>query len=159
MASNQFYELLNRGTIEGLEPDAIAGTSLAISGAASVGGAMAVTGTLTGSTVVANEFQGDVASDAVSFGGGTAVTKVVTATATLNFGEIAAAGTEDKTISVPGAVTGDAVAFSLPAAINAGLVFNAFVSAADTVTVRASNISAAPIDAASASFRVAVIHF
>lgn len=47
MASNQFYELLQRGTIEGLEPDAIVGTSLAVSGNATVGGTLGVTGGVT----------------------------------------------------------------------------------------------------------------
>lgn len=49
MASNQFYELLNRGTIEGLEPDAIVGTQLTISGNSTVGGTLGVTGAITAS--------------------------------------------------------------------------------------------------------------
>lgn len=158
MASNEFYELLNSGTIDGLEPDAIVGSSLVVSGTASIGGALTAA-SVVAATVSANTLLGDVKSDAVSFGGGTSVTKIVTATATLDFGSIAVAASEDKTITVTGAVTGDAVAFSLPAAIDAGLVFNAFVSAANTVTVRATNVTAAPIDAASAVFRVVAIHF
>ena len=50
----------------------------------------------------------------------------------------------------------DAVSLGLPAAPAAGLLFNAFVSAANTVTVRASNITAAPVDAASATYRATV---
>jgi len=153
MASNQFYELLNRGTIDGLEPEAIAGSSLAISGSGTVGGSLTVTGGVTAAVT------GNVVSNSVAIGGGTAITKVLTATAALDFGSIAAAGSEDKTITVAGAAVGDAVAFSLPAAIDAGLVFNAFVTAADTVTIRATNVTGGAIDAASATFRVVVIKF
>lgn len=82
---------------------------------------------------------------------------LLTATDTLDFAEIAAAGSAALTITVTGAAVGDAVALGLPAAIESGLVFNGFVSAADTVTVRATNITAAPIDAASAAFTATVI--
>lgn len=85
-------------------------------------------------------------------------TAALIATATLDFGSIAAGnGVADLTITVTGAAVGDPVALSLPAAINSGLVFNAFVSAANTVKVRATNISAGAINPASASFTVAVI--
>lgn len=82
---------------------------------------------------------------------------VLTASAALDYAVIAAGAQADKTIAVPGAALGDAVSLGLASVPAAGLVFNAFVSAADTVTVRASNISAAPVDPASASFRVDVI--
>lgn len=81
---------------------------------------------------------------------------IITATAALDFPSIAANAKADLTITVTGATVGDAVFLGLPAAPAAGLVFNAFVSAANTVTVRASNTSAAPVDAASATYRVVV---
>lgn len=81
---------------------------------------------------------------------------IITATATLDFPSIAANAKADLTITVTGAAVGDAVFLGLPAAPAAGLVFNAFVSAANTVTVRASNTSAAPVDAASATYRAIV---
>ena len=90
-------------------------------------------------------------------GSGATITKVLTATASLNFPSISAAGQQDLTISVPGAAVGDEVVMSLPAAPAAGLVFNAFVSATDTVTIRASNITASPIDPAAATFGVIVL--
>ncbi len=80
----------------------------------------------------------------------------LTAVATLDFPSIAAAAKADLTITVNGAVVGDAVFLGLPAAPAAGLVFNAFVSAANTVTVRASNTSSSAVDAASASYRAVV---
>lgn len=87
-------------------------------------------------------FTGPVQSDnGFIIGTGDIISGVLKATATLNFAEIAAAGSADLTITVTGA---------------AGLVFNAFVSAANTVTVRASNITASPVDADSASYTVVV---
>lgn len=87
---------------------------------------------------------------------GEATRSDLTGAAALDFASIAAAASEDKTITVPGAAVGEAVSLGLPAAPAAGLVFNGFVSAANTVTVRATNISAAPVDAASATYRATV---
>lgn len=81
----------------------------------------------------------------------------LTATATLNFASIAAAAYEDLPIAVAGAAVNDSVVAGLPAAPTAGIVFNMFVSAANTVTVRATNITAAPVDPASATYRATVI--
>lgn len=91
--------------------------------------------------------------------GGSTVTKILTATAALDFGLIAAAASADLTITVTGAAVNHSVTLGLPAAPTAGIVYQAFVSAADTVTVRATNITAAGIDPASQTFRVTVIGF
>lgn len=80
----------------------------------------------------------------------------LTATAALDFAAIAAAASADLTIAVAGAAVGDSVELGLPAVPAAGLIFNGFVSAADVVTVRASNITAAGVDAASATYRATV---
>lgn len=82
---------------------------------------------------------------------------ILTATAALNFPSIAAAASADLTITVAGAAVNDTVAIGLPAAPTAGIVFNVFVSAANTVTVRATNITAGAVDTASATYRVTVI--
>lgn len=82
---------------------------------------------------------------------------VLTATAALDFASIAAAGSADLTITVAGAAVGDSVSVGLPAAPTAGLIFMTFVSAANTVTVRATNITAGAVDAASATYRATVI--
>lgn len=87
------------------------------------------------------------------------IAKLLTATAALDFPLIAAAGTQDLTIPVTGAATGDAAFVGLPAAPDAGVVFNAWVSAADTVTIRATNVTAVGINPASATFRVTVMGF
>jgi predicted RecA/RadA family phage recombinase len=85
--------------------------------------------------------------------------KFLFGTATLDFPSTGAAGTQDLTITVTGAAVGDMVICSLPAAINAGLVFNAFVSAADTVKIRCQNLTAGALDPASATFNVVVLKF
>ena len=90
-------------------------------------------------------------------GDGNTITKVLSGSASLNFGSIGAAAQADLTITITGAAVGDEVVMALPAAPAAGLIFNAFVSAADTVTIRASNITAAPIDPAAATFGAIVI--
>lgn len=78
------------------------------------------------------------------------------ATATLDFASINAVSSADLTITLPGAAVGNTVSLGLPAAPQAGLVFFAFVSAANTVTVRAMNITAGALDAASASYTVSI---
>jgi hypothetical protein len=85
---------------------------------------------------------------------GLRLTGALSATATLNFASIAAGASEDLTITLTGAVVGDSVDLGLPAAPTAGIVFIAFVSAADTVTVRATNITGGAVDPASATYRV-----
>lgn len=80
----------------------------------------------------------------------------LTGSATLDFGSIAGAGAADLTITVTGAASGDPVALGLPTAPAAGIAFNAFVSAADTVTVRAMNYTAGSVDPPSATYEVAV---
>ena len=90
-------------------------------------------------------------------GSGATITKVLSGSASLNFPSISAASQADLTITVTGAAVGDEVIMALPAAPAAGLVFNAFVSAANTVTIRATNITASPVDAAAATYGVIVI--
>lgn len=77
-------------------------------------------------------------------------------TATLNFGSIGAGLAADLTISVPGAAVGDPVAISAPAALESGITVMGFVSATDTVTVRAVNNTAGAVDPASAAYRAIV---
>lgn len=95
---------------------------------------------------------GFIASD-----GSNTINKVLSGSASLNFGSISAVSQADLTITVTGAATGDEVIMALPAAPAAGIVFNAFVSAANTVTIRASNITASPVDPAAATYGVIVI--
>lgn len=76
---------------------------------------------------------------------------------TLDFPSIAAAGVAVLTIAVPGASVGDDALLAFVSAPNAGLVFTAYVTATDVVTVRANNVTAGAIDAASMDYRVTVL--
>ncbi len=79
-----------------------------------------------------------------------------TKTQNLNFGSIGAGTTAELTVIVPGAVT-TALASTAPLSPpEAGLLWSAFVSAIDTVTVRLSNLTAVPIDPAVINWRVDV---
>lgn len=79
------------------------------------------------------------------------------ASTSLDFPSVAAAGQQELTITVTGAAVGDAVMLAAPASLTAGLIATARVSAANTVTVRLSNITAGAIDPASATWGVRVI--
>ena len=80
-----------------------------------------------------------------------------TATATLDFPGVAAGGSQTLSVSVPGAAPGDAVQATPPSGFDARLTVHAYVSAGNTVTVRAGNPSAGEIDPASGTWRVTVI--
>lgn len=90
---------------------------------------------------------------------GNLIDNIISATAALDFGSINAAASADLTIAVTGAEVGDSVTLGLPAAPTAGIIFQAFVSSGDTVTVRATNITGSPIDPASATYRATVFNY
>jgi len=81
----------------------------------------------------------------------------LTATGSLNFASISAAASEDLTITVAGAAVNDSVSLGLPAAPTAGIVFQGFVSAANTVTVRATNVTGSPVNPDALTIRATVI--
>jgi len=88
--------------------------------------------------------------------GGATVTKFLSATASLNF-DLTAVTVEDLTITVTGAATGDIVTLGVPnGSVTTSVQYTAWVSAADTVTVRART-SATGEDPASGTFRATVI--
>jgi hypothetical protein len=81
----------------------------------------------------------------------------LSAAATLDFPSIGAQSQQELTISVPGAAVGDAVLVGLPAALSANIAVFGYVSAADTVKLRAVNPTAGAIDPPSASYRATVL--
>jgi hypothetical protein len=81
---------------------------------------------------------------------------ILTASASLNFPSIATLSSATLTITVEGANKGDVVT-ATPPTLAAGLTYEAYVSAANTVTVRITNVTAAAIDPAAASWTVKVI--
>lgn len=97
--------------------------------------------------------------DGITVGGSGVLKKILTATAALDFGSIAAGASADLTIAVTGAAVNDSVSLGPPPAPTAGIIFEPFVSATNTVTVRATNITGGAIDPASQTFRVTVFSF
>lgn len=97
---------------------------------------VASTNLVTGNTVVLTN--GTVAAtEGIIWQGGAQLTNVYTATATLDFGNVSTIGCADLTIAVTGAALGDVVDLGVPnASIVANSSYSAWVSAADTVTVR-----------------------
>lgn len=95
----------------------------------------------------------------VSVGSGAAMVGIYSATATLDFPNTSAQSSADLTITVTGAAANDVVIVGPPTTVNANTSFSAFVSAADTVTVRFNNYSSAAVNPASATFRATVIHY
>jgi hypothetical protein len=103
-------------------------------------------------------FSGPVRSlNGFEVGEGATVTRILRGSASLDFPSINAVSQADLTITVTGAAVGDTVVLGLPAAPTAGITFNAFVSAANTVTVRATNVTAGAIDPAAAVYTVLVM--
>lgn len=85
----------------------------------------------------------------------------LTNTGTLDFGSTVAGASTDLTLTVTGAADGDAVSIGVPngSTLSNG-IFTAWVSAANTVTLRFSNNSlAATLDPASGTFRASVIKY
>jgi hypothetical protein len=81
----------------------------------------------------------------------------LTGSATLNFPSTTTLLSADLTITVTGAADGDVVSLGVPnAAVNANTSYSAWVSAANTVTVRFNNYSSGTVDPASGLFKVFV---
>jgi hypothetical protein len=89
---------------------------------------------------------------------GTAITTILSATATLDY-DLTALVVEDKTITVTGAVSGDTVSIGVPSgSVTATVQYTGWVSAADTVTIRART-SVVGENPASGTFRATVTRF
>jgi hypothetical protein len=84
--------------------------------------------------------------------------KTLIGSATLDFGNTSTNISADLTISVTGAATTDFAIVNPPAA-NANTCYTAWVSAANTVTVRFNNYSANSVNPASGTFRVTVLKY
>lgn len=86
------------------------------------------------------------------------VDKNPSGSAILNFGPVSAQSFHDLTIPVPGAVTGDCVSLGTSLApVTPGIAYTAWVSAADTVTVRAHNYTAGALDPSAGTFKAVIV--
>ena len=86
---------------------------------------------------------GAITPTSVAINGGATVTKVLSATASLDFGATAAGTCDSLTITVTGAADGDVVSLGIPNALASSDTyqsFNGFVSATNTVTVKRCNL-------------------
>lgn len=88
------------------------------------------------------------------------LSKTLTNTATLNF-DLTALNYQDLTVTVTGAVDGDAVSVGAPnGAVIADVTYFGWVSGANTVTVRAARVGGGgAADPASGTFRVSVVKY
>jgi hypothetical protein len=90
-------------------------------------------------------------------GSGSTVSKILSATASLSFGAVAANSCAEQTINVAGAADGDTVSLGVPnAAEVSSTIFSSWVSGAGVVKLRACNTSAATTSIPAATFRVDV---
>lgn len=85
------------------------------------------------------------------------IVPVLHGSASLDFASIAAGASATLTVTVTGAGTSDRVVLTPPATLPNGLVPVAYVSGADTVTVRLNNVTAAGIDPAAMTYLVTII--
>lgn len=86
------------------------------------------------------------------------IAKMLSGSATLDFGNTAAGTSDDLTVTITGAQDGDEVVLGVPnAAMNASSSYFAWVSATNTITIRHNNYSTGAINPASATFKVSVI--
>jgi hypothetical protein len=82
---------------------------------------------------------------------------VLTGSGTINFGSVSAQTSATSTLTVTGTAAGDPVTVAcVGPAVEAGIIYTARGSAANTVTVYAYNITGSPIDPASDTFKVIV---
>lgn len=79
------------------------------------------------------------------------------ASASLDFGSIAANACSSLTLSLPGAATGNRVAAGWPSTLEAGLLGMMLVTAADTVTVTLCKITTGSVDPASQAFSATIV--
>ncbi len=103
---------------------------------------------------------------ALTIGGGTPITSVISNTATLDFGAVAPNTSADLTVTLTGAAIGDTISIGIADTVIssgtncAAITFFAWVSATNTVKVRCSNVSAVnTANPASGTFRVTTIKF
>lgn len=104
----------------------------------------------------ATRINGNQFQDMTIGNAGTTIKQHLSASATLDFSSISAASAVELTITVTGAVVGDTCYANPSTTLEAGLVWNAWVSATNTVRIRVTNITASAIDPASRTWRADV---
>jgi hypothetical protein len=91
---------------------------------------------------------------------GTPLSSIYQNSASLDFPNTKARTSSDLTVTVTGATIGDAVSIGTPpVAVHANSSYSAWVSSANTVTVRFNNYSSRAINPVSGTFQAMVTHF
>ena len=88
---------------------------------------------------------------------GAVLSRILANTASLAVPTLAAGASADVTMTVTNAVAGDVVVINGQVALPAGLLFRAYVSSANTVTVTFTNASTGSITGASYSFKAVLL--
>jgi hypothetical protein len=118
---------------------------------------------LTASDIKGGTITNNVSTNSLAVGGGAEVTKILSATALIDFGATRAGSCEDSNpIVVQGAQDGDVVQIGVPSSLAsiAGTSFTGYVSVANTVKIRRCNSNgSASSDPNPAIIRVAVMRF
>lgn len=109
--------------------------------------------------VAGDTMTGELEVPSLVVNGGTSLAGILSTTAVLDFGSISAQSSAELTVTLTGAAIGDIALLGPPDSAAADISFFAFVSATDTVTVRAVNATAGSVDPASGTYRVAVLQF
>jgi len=91
-------------------------------------------------------------ASSITIGGGSAISKVLTATAALDFGSINDGASAELDITLTGTTASSTPIVSTPASLNSGLIASA-IAGTDKITVRLTNCSGGAIDAGSLTFR------
>lgn len=103
---------------------------------------------------------GAISDSAVVISGGE-IKKVLSSISTsssLDYPSISSQSEQSLTITLTGAIEGDAVSISIPAtSVSVGVIYTGRVSAPDTVIITAYNITASPVDPSSGIFKVKVL--
>lgn len=94
--------------------------------------------------------------DGLDLGGKTLFTSALNATATIDPASLLDAAGATSTVTVTGAALGDYVLVAAPYDLQ-GITVTAYVSAADTVSIRVQNESGATVDLASGTWKVKVL--
>ena len=130
------------------------------------GSTFAAPGAIGGGTPAAGTFTTLTANTSLTINGGTAVTKFLSATASLDFTALAANSCEVLTVTVTGAADGDIVDLGVPNALSdvdgatERTTFFGWVSAANTVSVRRCNVTGTvTADPTAATVRAGVTKF
>ena len=143
------YLPLTGGTLSG----ALAGTTIALSGALSAAAAN-ISGAVTAST---GTLSGLFKAASLQVNGGATVSRLLTGLSTVTFSSLAPQTTQDATVTLAGVSLGDVVMAAPPSSPTVGLVLSAFVSATGSVVMRYANPTTATLSAPSGAYRTTAI--